>query len=75
MKKTNPPLIFDTSSRTSAGYGTIPAWIGSKRADAKQDFQWFFGQRAGRAWHGLLIASKIGVLNSAKDAPASKEFS
>jgi hypothetical protein len=39
------------------------------------EFKWFFGKLAGRAWQGLLIASKIGVLNSVKDAPASKEFS
>jgi hypothetical protein len=68
-------LIFDRSSRTSAGYGTIPAWIGDTRADAKQDFSVVFWARTADAWHRLLIASKIGVLNSAKDAPASKEFS
>jgi hypothetical protein len=38
-------------------------------------FSGFFGPAAGRAWHRLLITSKIGVLELVKDAPASKEFS
>jgi hypothetical protein len=40
-----------------------------------QVFSGFFDPAAGRAWHRLLITSKIGVLKSVKDAPASKEFS
>jgi hypothetical protein len=74
---TNHPLIFELGSRTSGGYEVIPR---SSRQDSRQKrrrhaiLSGFLGNLAGRAWHGQLIAGKIGVLNSVKDASASKEF-
>jgi hypothetical protein len=37
-------------------------------------FSGFFPKLAGRAWHGLLIASKIGVLNSVKMRQHRRSF-
>jgi hypothetical protein len=47
----------------------------SWRQSSESRKKWYFGITAARAWHGLLIASKIGVLKICKDAPASEEFS
>jgi hypothetical protein len=52
-----------------------PGKIRGRSADDMTIFSGFLGNLAGRAWHGQLIAGKIGVLNSVKDAQASKEFS
>jgi hypothetical protein len=72
---TNHPLIFELVSRTSGGYEVYPGKIRGRSADDMTIFSGFLGKMAGRAWHAQLIAGKIGVLNSVKDATASKEFS
>jgi hypothetical protein len=41
--------------------------FGRRKHRLKSRFSGFFGVAAGRAWHGLLIASKIGVLKSVKE--------
>jgi hypothetical protein len=69
--KTILPLIFRLSSRTSV------LETPKKRLNqgTRLDFSGFFGGSTRRAWHRLPNTSKIGVLKSVKDAPASKEFS
>jgi hypothetical protein len=69
-----PPLIFESAT----AHGVREAGdSGVKHARRLQGGcnKWYFGIKPDRAWHGLLIAGKIGVLKICKDAPASKEFS
>jgi hypothetical protein len=69
-----PPLIFE--SATAHGPVRPPKLAhaaGGSLVESRE--KWYFGITPDRAWHGLLNASKIGVLKICKDAPASKEFS
>jgi hypothetical protein len=68
------PLIFESASAHPLR-GTAEPCAKSWWQSAESRKKWYFGITADRAWHGLLIASKIGVLKICKDAPASKEFS
>jgi hypothetical protein len=67
-------LIFEFATAHPSGESAEPCAKGWRQASDSRK-KWYFGIRGDRAWHGLLIASKIGVLKICKDAPASEEFS